>query len=60
MLQFQELELAVGDVLQIGETTVTVIDIENGEVTFRIDDHESHGDDHRLGLSETTSVLLPR
>jgi hypothetical protein len=32
-----EIELGIGDVVQIGENIYTVIDIENGEVTFRID-----------------------
>jgi hypothetical protein len=36
-VQLHELELSVGDVLQIGEHTVTVLDIENGEVTFRVE-----------------------
>lgn len=31
-------ELAVGDVLIIGNRTVTVIDIEGSEVHFRVDD----------------------
>lgn len=35
-MSLHELELTVGDVVQIGEYTVTVIDLENGEVTFRI------------------------
>ena len=35
-MSLHEIELTVGDVLQIGEYTVTVIDLENGEVTFRI------------------------
>ncbi len=35
-MSLHELELAVGDVVQIGDYTVTVIDLENGEVTFRI------------------------
>ncbi len=35
-MSLHEIELTVGDVLQIGEFTVTVIDLENGEVTFRI------------------------
>ena len=39
-MQLHELDLTVGDVLQIGERTLTVLDIENGEVTFRIDDSE--------------------
>lgn len=32
------LELAVGDILQVGERQLTVISVEAGEVTFRIDD----------------------
>jgi hypothetical protein len=35
-MSLHELELTVGDVLQIGEYTVTVIDLDNDEVTFRI------------------------
>jgi len=35
-MSLHELELTVGDVIQIGDYTVTVIDLENGEVTFRI------------------------
>ncbi len=31
-------ELSVGDVLVIGDRTVTVIDIEGSEVHFRLDD----------------------
>lgn len=34
-------ELAVGDVLLIGNRTVTVIDIEGSEVHFRVDDDPS-------------------
>jgi hypothetical protein len=37
-MSHHEFELSVGDVIQIGEYTVTVIDLENGEVTFRIQD----------------------
>lgn len=35
-MSLHEIELTVGDVVQIGEYTVTVVDLENGEVTFRI------------------------
>lgn len=36
-------ELAVGDVLLIGNRTVTVIEIEGSEVHFRVDeDHSPH------------------
>ena len=34
-------ELAVGDVLIIGNRTLTVIDIEGSEVHFRVDPHPS-------------------
>ena len=37
-MESHELELAVGAVLQIGETILTVLDIENNEVFFRIED----------------------
>ena len=35
--RFFEFELSVGDVLQIGEHTVTVVDIDGPDVSFRID-----------------------
>jgi hypothetical protein len=38
MVQIHELEVTVGDMIQIGETVLTVIDIDHGDVTFRIDD----------------------
>ena len=31
------LELSIGDVVQIGDYIVTVVDIENDQVTFRIE-----------------------
>ncbi len=40
-MQEQEIELAVGEVVQIGRYTVTVIDIDGTEVSFRIDLPES-------------------
>ena len=54
-MQHHELELTVGDVLQIGEHTVTVLDIENGEVTFRVEEPE-----HGIDASESSSVPRPR
>lgn len=33
----QEIELGIGDALRIGDSVYTVVDIENGEVCFRID-----------------------
>jgi len=38
------LELAVGDILQIGARQLTVISVEASEVTFRIDDIERESD----------------
>ena len=38
-----ELELAVGDVVQIGEMTVTVVDIDGPDVSFRIDSSPADG-----------------
>lgn len=32
-----EFELSIGEVLQVGEYTVTVVDIDGAEVGFRID-----------------------
>ncbi len=54
-MQLHEFELTVGDVLQIGEHTVTVLDIENGEVTFRVEESEHHDES-----DDGSSVLRPR
>lgn len=35
-MALHEIELNIGDVVKIGDYTVTIIDLENGEVTFRI------------------------
>jgi len=43
-VSLHELELTVGDVVQIGEYTLTVIDLENGEVTFRIQEPATEED----------------
>lgn len=60
MVQRLELDLAVGDVVQIGEMTVTVIDIENGEVTFRIDDGNHQESDSAKGFADEKALPLPR
>ncbi len=36
-----EQELLVGDVVHIGEMTLTVIDIDGPDVSFRIDSHQA-------------------
>jgi hypothetical protein len=60
MVQIHEVDVAIGDVLRLGRTTVTVIDIDNGEVTFRIDDHEPDGDEQMDGCLDMASNPLPR
>lgn len=60
MVQIHEFDLNVGDILQVGDTTVTVIDIENGEVTFRIDEGDSHDDNLMNGSTDAGSYSLPR
>ncbi|HEX6984195.1 MAG TPA: hypothetical protein VF170_02410 [Planctomycetaceae bacterium] len=39
-MQEFEIELGIGDVLRIGDDLYTVIDIEDGEVCFRVDPAE--------------------
>lgn len=36
-MQTHEFELSVGDAVRIGDRVLTLIDIEDGEVAFRID-----------------------
>ena len=36
-MQAHELELLIGDTVWIGDRELTVIDIDNGVVTFRVD-----------------------
>ena len=40
-MQEQEFELSIGDVLQIGDRFVTVIDIDGSEASFRVDSADS-------------------
>ncbi len=60
MVQIHEMELVVGDVFHIGHKTVTVIDIENGEVTFRVDDGDPHDEDPIVDLEDVVTGPLPR
>ena len=59
MVQVQEHELIVGDVLHFGNVTVTVIDIDQDEVTFRIDDGDTHASVPN-GFAAPASGPLPR
>lgn len=45
----QEFELSVGDAIRIGNRILTLIDIEGGEVAFRIDDIPSEARDSNSG-----------
>jgi hypothetical protein len=47
----QEFELSVGDAIRIGNRVLTLIDIEGGEVAFRIDDVPSETHDSDAGES---------
>jgi hypothetical protein len=49
----QEFELSVGDAIRIGNRVLTLIDIEGGEVAFRIDElpietHDSDAGESRV------------
>lgn len=37
MVNHSELELHVGDVVVLGDQTLTVVDVEGGEIAFRLD-----------------------
>lgn len=43
-MQSHELDLVVGEVLRIGEFTVTVVDIDDGAVTFRVEETEENSE----------------
>ncbi len=45
----QEFELSVGDAIRIGNRVLTLIDIEGGEVAFRIDELPMEGRDSDAG-----------
>ena len=45
-----EIELGIGDVVRIGESVYTVVDIENGEVCFRVDHVEDYAPDFETAL----------
>ena len=51
-----EIELEIGDVVEIGGVTLTVIDIEQGEVSFRIHD----ANDDSLRLDSLPELAVPR
>jgi hypothetical protein len=39
-MEQHEVELAVGDILRLGLCTMTVMDIDGAEVTFRLDEDQ--------------------
>lgn len=60
MVQFQELDLVVGDIVSVGGVTLTIIDIENDEVTFRVDDGSSCEEDQADQLMTAAIANVPR
>ncbi|MGD9856625.1 MAG: hypothetical protein AB7U20_16885 [Planctomycetaceae bacterium] len=56
-MQAQEIELSIGDCLQIGDHTVTIVDIEGDEVNFRIDYEEDFQHADSGGFRE---AVIPR
>jgi len=46
-----EIELEVGEVLMVGETVLTIVDIEEGDVTFKVS-HTDGGEDLLVSISE--------
>ena len=52
-MQEQIFELSVGDVLHIGDTVLTVIDIDGPEVSFRMDEEGGH----EIAAMETADAL---
>ena len=55
-MQEQEFELSVGDVVQIGDYLVTVIDFDGPEVSFRVDPVGSE----ELAVDDMQSSACPR
>ncbi len=51
MFDDQEVELCIGDVLRVGHYSVTVVDIDDDEVSFRVDTG---------GSDEVVEIGLPR
>ena len=59
-MQIHDFDLTVGDILRVGDAVITVIDIDNGEVTFRIDEGELHDDPRTNDPNEVVSMAIPR
>ena len=60
MVQVHDFDLIVGDILRVGDTIITVIDLDNGEVTFRIDEGEMHDDPRSNDPNEVAMTAIPR
>ena len=56
-VQEYEFELSVGDVLHIGESQFTVLDIDGLEVSFRVDSNHNAGNQIVTGLEP---LCVPR
>lgn len=56
-VQEQQLEVSVGDVIQIGDYVVTVVDIDGTDVSFRVDQQQS--DEFALAFEDSHSPSPP-
>jgi riboflavin synthase alpha subunit len=54
--RMSEVELEIGDVIEIGGVSLTVVEIDQGEVTFRI--HDSNDDSDCL--ESLAEIAVPR
>lgn len=54
----QQIELFVGETLEIGDVTVTIVDIEEDQIVFRVDERNEGFE--LAGLEPGAFVSLPR
>ena len=52
----RELEVTVGDVFIVGDYTVTVVDVDGPEVSFRIEEAPGSGGELALSLPDTRAA----
>jgi hypothetical protein len=53
----RQVELSVGQTLQVGDVMLTIVDIEAGEIHFRLDEGEP---DDAIGERRSLVLALPR
>lgn len=59
-MQEHELELSVGDSVQIGDRLVTVVEIDGSEISFRIDAAREEEPQFSGVLAENAVLRTPR